>query len=78
MWQPTAQTASHSQSKGVRPCFLHSKAMPRLFDEILTHLGDFLDDQALCALASTERLRWEESDSQRQTRKNEQAQFLST
>ena len=47
-----------------------------LADEVLTHLGDFLDDRALCALACSERLRWDRSASQRQTRKDEQLYFL--
>ena len=47
-----------------------------LADEVLTHLGDFLDDHALCALACSERLRWDRSASQRQTRKDEQKQVL--
>ena len=47
-----------------------------LADEVLTHLGDFLDDHALCALACSERLRWDRSALQRQTRKDEQKHFL--
>ena len=47
-----------------------------LADEVLTHLGDFLDDHALCALACSERLRWDRSAPQRQTRKDEQEQIL--
>ena len=43
-----------------------------LADEVLTHLGDFLDDHELCALACSERLRWDRSALQRQTRKDEQ------
>ena len=47
-----------------------------LADEVLTHLGDFLDDHALCALACSERLRQDRSAPQRQTRKDEQEQIL--
>ena len=56
----------------------HAKAMAgaRLADEVLTHLGDFLDDPGLCALACSERMRWDRSSLQRQTRKDEQLQFL--
>ena len=48
----------------------------RLADEILTHMGEFMDDPGLCALACSERMRWDRSSLQRQTRKNEQLQFL--
>ena len=48
----------------------------RLADEILTHMGDFLDDLGLCALACSERMRWDRSSLQRQTRKDEQLLFL--
>ena len=55
-----------------------AKAMAgaRLADEILTHMGDFLDDPGLCALACSERMRWDRSSLQRQTRKDEQLLFL--
>ncbi len=49
-----------------------------LADEVLTHLGDFLDDHALCALACSERLRRDRSAPQRQTRKDEQEQIRAT
>ena len=48
----------------------------RLADEILTYMGDFLDDPGLCALACSERMRWDRSSLQRQTRKDEQLHFL--
>ena len=51
-------------------------ASARLADEVLTHLGDFLDDPELCALACSERMRWDRSSLQRQTRKDEQLHFL--
>ena len=51
-------------------------ASARLADEVLTHLGDFLDDPGLCALACSERMRWDRSSLQRQTRKDEQLHFL--
>ena len=51
-------------------------ASARLADEVLTHLGDFLDDPELCALACSERMRWDRSSLQRQTRKDEQLHVL--
>ncbi len=56
----------------------HAKAMAgaRLADEILAHRGDFLDDPGLCALACSERIRWDRSFLQRQTRKDKQLLFL--
>ncbi len=43
---------------------------------VLTYLGDFLDDPKLCALACSERMRWDRSALQRQTRKDGQLHFL--
>ena len=51
-------------------------AIARLADEVLTLLGDFLDDPELCAYACSQRVRWECSTLQRQTRKDEQLLFL--
>ena len=51
-------------------------ASARLADEVLTHMGDFLDDPGLCALACSERMRWDRSSLQRQTRKDEQLHVL--
>ena len=51
-------------------------ANARLADEVLTYMGDFLDDPGLCALACSERMRWDRSSLQRQTRKDEQLLFL--
>ena len=39
---------------------------------VLTYLGDFLDDPELCALTCSERMRWDHSALQRQTRKDGQ------
>ena len=48
----------------------------RLTDELLTELGAFLDDPGLCALACSERARWDKSSLQRQARKDGQLLFL--
>ena len=48
----------------------------RLADEILTEMGEFLDDPGLCALACSERARWDRSSLQRQARKDGQLLFL--
>ena len=55
---------------------LYAMASTRLADEVLRHLGVFLDDPTLCAVACSERLSWDWSGSQRQERKDEQVQFL--
>ena len=46
-------------------------ASARLSDECLALFGDFLDDAGLCALAGAERVSWERSCVQRQTRKEQ-------
>ena len=51
-------------------------AIARLADEVLTLLGDFSDDPELCAIACSDRARWERSTLQRQTRKDEQMHYL--
>ena len=46
-------------------------ASARLSDEVLALLGDFLDDAGLCALAGSERVSWERSCLQMQTRREQ-------
>ena len=53
-----------------------AKAMASACLPVLTYLGDFLDDPELCALACSERMRWDRSALQRQTRKDGQLLVL--
>ena len=53
-----------------------TEAMASACLPVLTYLGDFLDDPELCALACSERMRWDRSALQRQTRKDGQLLVL--